>query len=141
MASELESPEQDLLAEAIKHPGIFDSQLYLFETAGTLLSLFYKTPEQRNNAILSVVQPILDDLSQQLQLVKGTEDVLPIVRVHHDIMALGNIAKGFPDFPSPMPEGYLLPPVEIFTQIGQAILVSLEALNVFRAIRDAVCTT
>jgi exportin-T len=135
---ELDSPEQDLLTEAIKHPGIFDAQLYLFETVGTLVSLFYKTPEERNNLLSSIVNPILDDLSRDLQAVKGADDVLPILRVHHRIIALGNIAKGFPDFPSPVPEGYLLPPVETFTQIAQAILVSLEALNMFRAIRDAV---
>ncbi|KAI0690003.1 ARM repeat-containing protein [Cytidiella melzeri] len=134
---ELDSAEQDLLVEAIKHPGIFDAQLYLFETVGTLVSLFYKTPEQRNDLLSSIVKPILDDLSRDLQAVKGTEDVLPIVKVHHHIIALGNIAKGFPDFPSPVPDGYLLPPVEIFTQVAQAILVSLEALNIFRAIRDA----
>ena len=81
---------------------------------------------------------MLDELSRDLQAVKGTEDVMPILKVHHNIMALGNIAKGFPDFPSPIPEGYLLPPVEIFTRIAQAILVSLEALNVLRPIRDAV---
>ncbi len=136
---ELESPDQDLLAEAIKHPGIFDAQLYLFETVGTLVSLFYKSPEQRNELLSSITNPMLDDLSQNLRAAKGTQDVMPILKVHHNIMALGNIAKGFPDFPSPIPEGYLLPPVEIFTQIAQAILVSLEALNVLRAIRDAVC--
>ncbi|KAI0091175.1 ARM repeat-containing protein [Irpex rosettiformis] len=134
---ELETPEQDLLTEAIKHPGIFDAQLYLFETVGTLVSLFYKSPEQRNELLSSIVKPMLDELGRDLQAVKGTEDVMPILKVHHNIMALGNIAKGFPDFPSPIPEGYLLPPVEIFTQVAQAILVSLEALNVFRAIRDA----
>lgn len=137
---ELEGPEQDLLTEAIKHPGIFDAQLYLFETVGTLVSLFYKSPDQRNELLSSIVNPMLDELSRDLQAVKGTEDVMPILKVHHNIMALGNIAKGFPDFPSPIPEGYLLPPVEIFTRIAQAILVSLEALNVLRPIRDAVST-
>ena len=126
------------MTEAIKHPGIFDAQLYLFETVGTLVSLFYKSPDQRNELLSSIVNPMLDELSRDLQAVKGTEDVMPILKVHHNIMALGNIAKGFPDFPSPIPEGYLLPPVEIFTRIAQAILVSLEALNVLRPIRDAV---
>lgn len=136
---ELEGAEQDLLTEAAKNPGIFDAQLYLFETVGTLVSLFFKTPDQRDNLLSSIVKPLLDDLSQNLQAVKSSNDVLPILKVHHNIIALGNIAKGFPDCPSPMPEGYILPPVNIFTQIAQAILVSLEALNVFRPIRDAVC--
>jgi exportin-T len=36
---EPESPEQDLLDEAIKTPGLFDNQLYLFESVGTLVSV------------------------------------------------------------------------------------------------------
>lgn len=135
---ELESPEQDLLEEAIKNPGIFDAQLYLFETIGTLVSLFYKTPDQRASLLSSIVNPLLDELSRDLLSVKSSKEVVSVVQVHHVIMALGNIAKGFPDFPLPVPAGYILPPVEIFTQVAQAILVCLEALNTYRAIRDAV---
>lgn len=135
---ELENPEQDLLEEAIKNPGIFDAQLYLFETVGTLISLFYKTPEQRETLLSSVVTPLLDELSRDLLSAKGSKEPVDILKVHHNIMALGNIAKGFPDYPSPVPEGYLLPPVAIFTQVAQAVLVCLESLNSYRAIRDAV---
>ncbi|THH00220.1 hypothetical protein EW026_g2257 [Hermanssonia centrifuga] len=134
---ELDSPDQDLLTEAVKTPGIFDAQLYLFETVGTLISLFYKSPEQRGALLLSVVKPLLDDLSQDIQTVKSPEDVIPILKAHHVIMALGNIAKGFPEFPSPVPDGYILPPVDVFSQVAQAIIVSLEAMNSFRVIRDA----
>ena len=65
-------------------------------------------------------------------------DFVPIVKVHHVIMALGNIAKGFPDYPNPLPENYVLPPMEVFAEMAQAILVCLEAMNVFKPIRDAV---
>lgn len=137
---ELENPEtQDMLIEAINNPGIFDSQLYLFETAGTLVSLLYKTPNQAATLLLSIVRPLLDELSASLQAVKGVEDVVPILKVHHIIMALGNVAKGFPDYPSPVPEGYILPPLHVFSEVAQAILVSLEAMNVFKVVRDAVC--
>ena len=136
---ELDSPEQDLLEEAIKNPGIFDAQLYLFETVGTLVSLFYKSPEQRATLLSSIVTPLLDDLSRDLLAAKGSKEPLAILKVHHNIMALGNIAKGFPDYPTPVPENYILPPVDIFTQIAQAILVCLEALSTYRPIRDAVC--
>lgn len=136
---ELENPEQqDLLTEAVNNPGIFDAQLYLFETAGTLASLLYKTPEQGSALLQSIVKPLLDELSVNLQAVKGVEDVMPILKVHHIIMALGNIAKGFPDYPSPIPEGYILPPLDVFNEVAQAILVSLEAMNVFKVVRDAV---
>lgn len=120
-------------------PSIFDSQLYLFETAGTLVSIFYKTPERASALLLSVVKPLLDQLSASLQAVKGPEDVLQILTVHHDIMALGNVAKGYPDYPAqPIAESYIPPPLDVFSQVAQAILVSLEAMNVFRVVRDAV---
>lgn len=135
---ELEEGDQDILTEAVNSPSVFDAQLYLFETVGALVSIFYKTPDQASALLSSVVKPLLEDLSVNLQAVKGPEDVLHILQVHHAIMALGNVAKGFPDYPSPLPEGYIGPPLEVFSQVAQAILVSLEAMNRFRVVRDAV---
>lgn len=136
---ELDDPEQDLLTEAINNPGMFDSQLYLFETAGILVNVLFRSKEQQTALLLSVVKPLLDDLSVNLQTsTKGTQDVVPIIKVHHIIMALGNIAKGFPDWPTPVPEGWIGPPLDVFGRVGQAILVCLEAMNVFKVVRDAV---
>jgi hypothetical protein len=138
---DVEATDQpDLLTEAVNNPGLFDSQLYLFETAGLLVSLLCKAREQQAPLLLSVVKPLLDALSTSLLAVtKDPREILPILEVHHIIMALGNIAKGFPDYPSPPTEGYVLPPLEIFGQVAQAILVCLEAMNVFKIVRDAVC--
>ena len=44
---ELDDPEQDLLTEAINNPGMFDSQLYLFETAGILVNVLFRSKEQQ----------------------------------------------------------------------------------------------
>ncbi|OJT11445.1 Exportin-T [Trametes pubescens] len=135
---ELENPEsQDMLQEAVAATSLFDSQLYLFEASGTLVSLLHKTPDQAAALLLSVVRPLLDELSTSLQAVKGADDVLPILKVHHIIMALGNVAKGFPEYPTPVPENYVAPPLDVFREVGQAILVCLEAMNVFRVVRDA----
>ena len=136
---ELDSPEtQDLLTEAIKNPGIFDAQIYLFETAGILNSLFFKDPAQSETLLKSIVKPLMGELPGHLQAVKASSDVTAILKIHHIIMALGNVAKGFPDLPSPLPEGYILPPLEVFREIGQTILVCLEQLNVVKGVRDAV---
>lgn len=137
---ELDDPEtQDLLSEALAHPGAFDAQLYLFETAGLLLSLLFKTQDDQTARLTSVVRPLLDRLQGALQRpVKERNDVITVLDVHHIVMALGNVAKGFPDYPSPVPEGYIMPPLAVFQQIANAILVSLEAMNVFKAVRDAV---
>ena len=136
---ELENPEQlDILAEAVNNPGVFDSQLYLFETVGVLISLFWKSSEQSAALLLSFVRPLLDELSVNLQAVKGPGDVEPILKIHHVIMALGNITKGFPEYPSPIPPEYIFPPLDVFHDVAQAILLSLEAMNVFKVVRDAV---
>jgi exportin-T len=37
-----------------------------------------------------------------------------------------------------VPVGYTLPPLEVFQQMAQAILVSLEVMKVHRIVRDAV---
>ncbi|PPQ69074.1 hypothetical protein CVT26_003549 [Gymnopilus dilepis] len=135
---EPEEPEVDILTEAITNSS-FDSQLYLFETVGALCSLLFKSPEQQSTLLLSLVKPLMDDLSVSFQAFRtnGASDLVPIVKVHHIIMALGNIAKGFPDYPSVPPENYIMPPLEVFAQMAQAILVCLEAMNVFKPIRDA----
>lgn len=135
---EMDDTEEDPLTEAVKS-SVFDSQLYLYETAGILCSLLFKSPEQQTTLLLSLVKPLMDELSVNLQAsTKGGQDIIPIVKVHHIIMALGNISKGFPDYPSSLPEGYILPPLDVLAQVAQAILVCLEAMNVFKVVRDAV---
>jgi exportin-T len=126
----------DPLTEATSTP---DPQLYLFETIGTLVHLFFKTPEQSSALLLSVVTPLLEDLSENLRAFEGKQDVLPIVKIHHIIMALGNIVKGFPDYPTPVPEDFVLPPLPVFRNVAQAILTSLGAMKEFKVVRDAVC--
>lgn len=140
---ELDDPEkQDLLTEAIQNPGIFDSQLYMYETAGILVNVLYREKEQQTALLQSVVKPLLHDLSSNVNVNlrggKRPQDVVPILRVHHIIMALGNVAKGFPDWPSPVPDGWFGPPLEVFAQVAQAILVCLEAMKVVKVVRDAV---
>ncbi|EIN04838.1 ARM repeat-containing protein [Punctularia strigosozonata HHB-11173 SS5] len=137
---ELDDPaEQDLLEEAIRNPGIFDSQLYLFETVGVFISLLYKNPAQQAASLLSIVQPWLDELGRSLQVAGSAQkDVMAILKVHHIDMALGNVAKGFPDYPSPpIPPEYIMPPINVFRDMAQAILVSLETLKGYKGIRDA----
>jgi exportin-T len=137
--TEPEEPETDPLIEAISN-STFDSQLYLFESIGILCSLLFRDPSQQSTVLLSLVKPLMDDLSDNYQAFRtnGPNDLIPIVKVHHIAMSLGNISKGFPDYPSTIPEGYIMPPLEVFAQMSQAILVCLEAMNIFRPIRDAV---
>ncbi|KAJ3898859.1 hypothetical protein F5879DRAFT_994338 [Lentinula edodes] len=85
---------------------------------------------------LSFVKPLMDDLSCALRGsassyikefasggsgLEGSE-IVPVAQLHHLMMALGSIAQGFPDYPFPLPDDYILPPVDVFTKIAQAIL-------------------
>lgn len=133
-----EDVETDALSESVRD-STFDAQLYLYETLGILCSLLYKSPEQQAALLLSVVKPLIDDLSASLDAYrKGNNDIRPIVKTRHIIMALGNISKGFPDYPSPTPPGFTFPLHTVFGEIAQAILVCLEAMNIFQVVRDAV---
>ncbi|KIK63100.1 hypothetical protein GYMLUDRAFT_72336 [Collybiopsis luxurians FD-317 M1] len=145
--SDPDDVETDILTDAVKST-TFDAQLYLFETLGILISLIFKSPPDQKALLLSFVKPLMNELSEALQASAnlnlkelatggGGMDVLPVVKLHHLIMALGNIAKGFPDYPLTLPENYILPPVDVFAEIAQAILVCLENTNVIKFIRDA----
>lgn len=125
--------ESELISDAVSSS---DSQQYLFETVGVLTSLLFKEPEKQRGILSSIVDPLLDELS--ISLKHAQRDAVAIVKAHHAILALGNVAKGFPDYPSPVPEGYIMPPLEIFAGAARAILVCLEAMNVFQVVRDAV---
>ncbi|CAE6425668.1 unnamed protein product [Rhizoctonia solani] len=135
---EPESSEQDLLNEALSSAGFFDSQLYLFESVGTLVSLLDKEPEKQAAVLESVTNPLLTSLQQSIQTpINGPQDILPIIQAHHLIRALGSVAKGFPEASqstaqAPVPEWILA-----LKQVAEAILVSLERMNQHRAIRDA----
>jgi exportin-T len=137
---EPEEPEMDILTEAIRNSS-FDSQLYLFESVGILCSLISKTPAEQSTVLLSLVKPLMDDLSVSFQAFRtnGASDLVSVVKVHHIIMALGNIAKGFPDYPTSTPQNGITLLMEVFVEMTQAILVCLKAMNVFKPIRDAVC--
>lgn len=69
----------------------------------------------------------------------GPQDVLPVLKVHHLIRALGNISKGFPDAPVPTPKDFVTPIwVSVFEGVADAILVSLSRMSGFKIVREAV---
>ncbi|KAG8924941.1 pre-tRNA nuclear export protein [Tulasnella sp. 418] len=131
--------QHDLLDEAVKTPGPFDNQLYLFETIGMLVAL---VPEEQQVGLLqAVTNPLLVDLSQTIQTpIHSPKEVLPVLRAHHLIEALASVVKGFPDAPQPpLPADYRPPGrTEVFKGIAEAVLVSLEVMSGFRIVREAV---
>ncbi|CAG8432820.1 11500_t:CDS:10 [Diversispora eburnea] len=62
-------------------------------------------------------------------------DVHTVLQLHHLIMAIGSIAKGFPE--APKRSAPIAPWVDILKQATEAILVTLKALDCYEIIRDA----
>lgn len=136
---EPESPDQDILFEAVNEPSVFDSQVYLYEAAGTLVSLTFSIPDEQAALLQSLTKPLMDGMERAIQTpMNGPQDVLPVLQVHHYIMALGSISKGFVDFPNPVPDNWILPPLAVFEQAAQAIIVTLDAMNQYKVVREAV---
>jgi len=136
---EPDSPGIDPLENAVNTPSLFDSQLYLFETVGTLLSLLSGVQVEQAVLLQTITNPLLTALSETLQIqMIGPQDVLPVLKVHHLIRALGNISKGFPDAPVPTPQNYT-PPVwiSVFDQVAEAVLVSLATMSGWKVVREA----
>ncbi|KAH9986251.1 ARM repeat-containing protein [Russula vinacea] len=107
----------DPLTEATSTP---EPQLYLFETVGTLVHIFFRTPEQSAALLLTVVTPLLEELSANLRAFEEKQ-----------------MSKGFPDYPTPVPDDFILPPLHVFRNMAQAILMSLGAMKEFKVVRDA----
>ena len=99
----------------------------------------------------SVTGPLLADLEGALQQAQTTvrtpattpaqqvEVVTCVLRIHHLVRALGSLVRGFPDAPVPTPQEYAgLPWVRVFAQVAEATLVSLDAMNGYKVVREAV---
>lgn len=116
----------------------FESQLYLFETVGCLASAPPQSPETQTALIQSALGPVFADIEQHLVLAENG-DLRAVLQLHHDIMALGTIAKGFTDY------GATTKPIAVnepgllgeFTRTTDAMLIALERLNKYPAIREA----
>ncbi|KAG8841291.1 pre-tRNA nuclear export protein, partial [Tulasnella sp. 330] len=133
------TPGQDagfILEEAVKSAGFFDNQLYLFEAVGTLVSV-RSDPEQQV-LLQAVINPILNQLSDTLQRSMADQsDILSVLKVHHLLQALASVAKGFPEISEQIVKAGLPNRIESFKRIGEAGLVTLDALIRYRIIRDA----
>jgi exportin-T len=116
----------------------FKSQLYLFEAVGCITSSATLPIDTKVLYIQSIVNPIFLDMERNINAAKSGDDQA-LMQVHHDIMALGDLAHGFTDWMpgqkvgEPAPE----PVQEEFVRCGEAILVALESLNTSVHIRQA----
>ncbi|KAN0062212.1 pre-tRNA nuclear export protein [Thecaphora frezii] len=130
-------PDEDPLQKATAPAGHFDSQLYLFETSGILVSLLHASPEDQVMLSKAIAEPLIEQLQQAVQgFQRNSGDLRLVLQVHHLMLALSSLAKGFPDVhpQSTQPEPQW---VVVFKSVTEQILVSLNALNQFAVIREA----
>ncbi|ORE03930.1 Xpo1-domain-containing protein [Rhizopus microsporus var. microsporus] len=112
----------------------FDSQLYLFETVGLLISLEGNNPMKQTEYLKIVLEPLVEGIQKSLS--QPSDDELFMLQLHHYIMAIGSVAKGYPslDKPSEIREPWTL----VFVQATEIILSALQAYSQALVIRDAV---
>ncbi|OLL21700.1 Exportin-T [Neolecta irregularis DAH-3] len=106
--------------------GPFDSLLYLFETAGILVSVDAISPSKRAILTQAVVGPLILDMKAA-----DTTSPVAIVQLHHSFMSLGNFAKGFPE--NKNKDGI----ESIFEESAEALLSALQVHKQHRIIREA----
>jgi exportin-T len=84
------------------------------------------------------MNPVFADMEQNINAAKNGED-RALLQMHHDIKALGTLARGYTDW-MPGVKTAAPPPNEVseeFMRAAEAILVALESLSAFSMIREA----
>ena len=132
---DLSSDENDHSANAV-----FNSQLYLYEAIGCICGSPAVPVENQVLYVRSVMDPLFVDLEKHLGSARAGDE-RAVLQVHHLIMALGTLARGFSDWtpgstaPSASAPGAAVS--EAFSRTAEAILVALESLKSSFEIRTA----
>ncbi|KAJ5577722.1 uncharacterized protein N7459_006686 [Penicillium hispanicum] len=131
---EMSSEDHEGSADAV-----FNSQLYLFEAVGIICSTSGVPVDKQVLYAQSVLNPIFADMERNLEAAKSNDE-RALLQIHHDIMALGTLARGFSDWmPGTSTPGNLPAPEvsDAFGQVAEATLVALESLKSSFNIRTA----
>jgi exportin-T len=130
---EMSSEDHDLSADAI-----FNSQLYLFEAIGCASGTSSVPVDKQVLFARTTMDPLFADMERNLRTAESGDEKATL-QIHHDIMALGTLARGYSDWvPGSSPS--LQPPAEVseaFLRVAEATLVSLESLKTSFNIRTA----
>lgn len=140
---EAESDDGDMSSDEAEQSrdATFASQLYLYEAVGGICSAHAIAVENQVLYIQSVINPLCLDLEAHLESAKSGDE-RAILQIHHLIMALGILAKGYSEWNPAQTATSTAPPVvkavsDEFTRAAEAIIVALETLNFSFDIRTA----
>ncbi|KAI9707448.1 MAG: pre-tRNA nuclear export protein [Candelina mexicana] len=119
---------------------LFDSQLYLFEAIGSISSTSTVPVSMQVLYAQAVTNPLISDLHNHLGPANNGDERASL-QIHHIIMALGTLARGFSTWMPGSSSTMTSPPPEAvseeFALAAEAILVALEALKASINIRAA----
>lgn len=130
---DMSSDESEQKADAV-----FEAQLYLFEAIGRIASTASVPVQNQVLYARSIIDPLFTDMERHLVLAKSGDE-RAVLQIHHDIMALGTLARGYSEWTPGIATGSPPPnPVsEEFIKAEEAILASLEVLKFSLDIRTA----
>ncbi|KAF2142036.1 uncharacterized protein K452DRAFT_326579 [Aplosporella prunicola CBS 121167] len=134
-----DNDDDDMSSEdnATSPDAVFNSQLYLFEAVGCISSPPTVPVESKIMYAREVMNPLFGQLEQNLGPAKSGDE-RAILEVHHLIMAIGTLARGFSDW---MPGASGAPPAnevsEEFVRAAEVILVALESLKSSMTVRTS----
>lgn len=128
LGDDMSSADHDSSADAV-----FTSQLYLFETVGTLCSASRIPVDKQVVYVHSVMEPIFGDMEKNLSLAKSNDE-RGLLQIHHDIMALGTLARGYSDWTpgtqTSVATSQASPEIsDAFGRVAEATLIALESLR------------
>ncbi|TPX58420.1 hypothetical protein PhCBS80983_g03131 [Powellomyces hirtus] len=121
----------------------FDSQLYVYEAVGILISLDGLSTDKQAKLLRAVLTPLMIQTEgiMQNELYKRDsppDNIVFTLQLNHLIRAIGSISKGFPDVDHVAKAAHDVPPwVEVFQQALGVIAAVLERLHDSELIRDA----
>lgn len=136
------SEDDDMSSDANERSAdtTFNSQLYLYEAIGCICGSHAVPVGSQGVYIQSVLTPLFSDLEAHLGPAKNGDE-RAARQVHHLIMALGTLARGFSDWTPASSTTTAPPPAkavsEKFASAAEAIIVALETLNSSFEIRTA----
>ncbi|KAJ2019606.1 pre-tRNA nuclear export protein [Coemansia sp. S680] len=127
--------------------GMFDSQLFLFESCGIMLS----PGDLDDTARMSLLQHLFNPLftgAQRLMNSRSAEQILQdprsLLQIHHYLTAIGSIVKGFPDVRVDsktvsinLPHQLSPSTAQVFLKAADMCIAVLEALRDSHLIREA----
>lgn len=118
----------------------FTNQLYLFEAVGCICGAGSVPEDKQVQYVQAIMQPLFTDIEITIVPAKaGNEQA--ILQVHHDLMALGTLGRGFSDFTpgasAPAGSEPALQVRQAFARVSEVALVALDALKSSFQIRTA----